>query len=186
MHRYKNDDSVLADMDYVGLVNKTNYHPIVKEMMIEQLKKVVPAPEKVKAPQHQVYKFKKGDWTYTIGWSVSKITVENDKVIYDRDTNTREVVTEPRKIRIQQAVMICTHSNGHQSMRRLTAIPRRIKVRGKFKIQLKKTFTDCRQGGLGSGLDKHQLAKTLPGKLTKRERTLLVSWLIFAHSQIRS
>lgn len=162
--------------EYAGLVNQTRYAPIVKQMMIEQLEKVVPTPETVKPPQHQVYKFKKGDWTYTIGWSVSKITVDHEEVIYDRATNTREVVSEPRRIRIQQAIMVCTNRNGHQSMRRLTAIRKGKKI--------KRTFTDCRQGGLGSGLDKDQIAQTIPGKLTKLERKTLVRWMIYAYEQI--
>ena len=156
-----------------GVATIAGYHPVVQEIIKETLDKMVPQEEKVSPPQNEVYEFTKGDWTYTIGWSRPRVTVDANKSVVDRETGMRVSFKEPRTLRFSVAIMICRNNKtGLASMRRL------MKSNGKL------TFTDCRVGGLGTGLNRDTLAKTLPGKLTQRDRERLVSWLEYAYSQI--
>lgn len=159
---------------YSDVVDQLDYHPVIKEIIAETLEDVVPEPEVVRPPHVVVYEYTKGDWKYTIGWSKPKVTVDAKKTARDEITGLRVSYTEPRRLRFRQAIMVCTNiKNGYSSMRRY-----QVAANGA------KTFTDCRQGGLGSGLSKDQIAKTLPGSLTKKSRQNLVKWMLHAYSQI--
>jgi len=159
---------------FSDLATIADYHPVVQDIVKETLETVVPKEEKVTPPQHKVYEFTKGDWTYTVGWSKPRITVEANKSVLDSETGMRVSFKEPRTIRFAMAILVCRNNrNGLSSMRRL------------MKYQSKKTFSDCRTGGLGRGLDRTTLAKTLPGKLTQKDRIRLVKWMEYAYDQIQ-
>lgn len=154
------------------LASLSDYHPIVQEMVRDAIKKVIPDEPKLNTPKEVVYEFSKGDWTYTVGWCKPKIETMGKKTVYDRETNERVSFEDQKTIYLPMAVLICRHKSGAVSQRRL------MEIRGK------RTFTDCRTGGLGSGLDTKQIAQTIPGKLTKKDRANLVKWMIYAYDQI--
>lgn len=152
------------------LASLSDYHPIVQEMVRDAIKKVIPDEPKLNNPKEVVYEFSKGDWTYTVGWCKSKVETTGKKTL--RDDFDQVSFEETKTIYLRMAVLICRHANGAVSQRRL------MEIRGR------RTFTDCRSGGLGSGLDSKQIAATIPGKLTKKDRANLVKWMIYAYSQI--